>query len=65
MTVSPKILILFAVLMTFMTIMLTANAGPQYRIKPSCLNAEDTAAHLKLKSYSDDMVIYGCYTRGY
>lgn len=36
-------------------------------IKTVCLDAEDSAAHLRLRAYSsaDGTVTYGCFKRGY
>lgn len=37
----------------------------RYRIRESCLQAEDTAAHLRLVDYGGTVVRYGCYRKGY
>lgn len=34
-------------------------------VNPTCLQAEDSAAHLKLVSYSESEVVYDCYRSGY
>ena len=35
------------------------------RFKGTCIEAEDSAAHLKLVEYSTGEVVYGCQRRGY
>lgn len=42
-----------------------APGSPVVVIKARCLAAEDSAAHLKLRSFSDKTVVYGCYKKGY
>ena len=39
--------------------------APRVHIRASCLAAEDTAAHLKLLSYGEGTIRYGCYHTGY
>jgi hypothetical protein len=34
-------------------------------VKTQCLNAEDSAAHLRLISYGGGRAVYGCSRRGY
>jgi hypothetical protein len=39
--------------------------SPVLVVKARCLKGEDSAAHLKLLSYSNSTVVYGCYRHGY
>jgi opacity protein-like surface antigen len=41
--------------------------GNEVVIKAVCLDAEDSAAHLKLKAFRDHggHVVFGCYKHGY
>lgn len=34
-------------------------------VKSVCLDAEDSAGHLKLRAFGSDRIVYGCYRRGY
>jgi len=38
---------------------------PELVIRRSCLAAEDSAAHLRLRTYEPGRITYGCYHTGY
>jgi hypothetical protein len=40
-------------------------SGTVVIIKDRCLNAEDSAGHLRLRAYDPSRIVYGCARTGY
>lgn len=62
-----KVLAVSLIWLTMFTLWSTykISANQIVHIRPKCLAAEDSAAHLKLLNYSHTEIDYGCYHKGY